>query len=74
MVAPSFITLRIAGASTSTTYSKIRLFYPLVFRTYFIITDTIIIYKRLYKFMCSSLLLWLLLFLTAYCKYSMRFL
>ena len=72
MVAPS-ITLRIVGASASTAYSKTRLFYALVFRTYFIVTGTIIFYKRLYKFMCSSLLL-LLFFLTTYCKYSIRLL
>ena len=53
MVSPSYITLHIVGAPFSTTYSKARLFYPLVFRTYFIKTDTISFYKRLY--MCSSL-------------------
>ena len=60
VVFPS-ITLHIVGASTSTTHSKSSLFCPLVFRTYFVITDTIIFYKSLYKFMYSLLLLLLLL-------------
>ena len=61
MVASSSITLRIVRAFTSTTYSKTRLFSSPGFPYYFIITDTIIIYKRLYKFMCSSLLLFFFL-------------
>ena len=57
MVVPYSINLCIVGASTSTTNSERRLLYPLDFRTYFIITDAIISYKRLHKFIYFSLLL-----------------
>ena len=57
MVAPSSVTSRIVGS----THSKTSLFYPLVFRTYCIITDTLFSIKD-YEFICSSLLSLLLFY------------
>ena len=60
IVAPSFITLRIVGASNIITHSKINLFSPWFF-------------VRILYFICFSLLL-SSIFLTSYCKQIMRFL